>query len=608
MFKGGIRSIKYVFSEIFRTNISLLYIYLPFVIISAFEPYIFTYYSKFILNAIEKNKSYYDMVIMTLIAFASAAIIGFLKKTLENLKTPQVIKSTIAIKRKITEINLITDYSNIENPFYLNKQEKVQNTLNNVSKGFQGVIHSTFALLESTISIIIYFFIMRKFNYWIIFLIGIISILNFIIFNRARKYEYDKNGDLTFYRRKSNYFFNIICDFSYGKDIRIFGFAKTIFHHFTTAKSDEINVIKSIKFKYLKVNFISEILNAIVNLVLYGYFVCLFIEEKISIGNFSLLILATNQTISMIRKFLEQFSNIAEQSFYIDELKEFMTYGTNNNNDSHRNLEKDLQYIIEVRNIYFRYLGSEKYIFENFSLKIAKGEKLALIGYNGAGKSTLVKLICGLLYPEKGQILINGVETKKMQKEECYKLFSTVFQDICIFAFSVAENITLNENDIDFKKVDECLEKAGLSSKIHILKDSVNTSMSKVLDAEGIELSGGEKQKLVHARAFYKDGDITILDEPTAAMDPLAEYELYNNFNNISFNKTSLYISHRLSFAKFCDKIVFLEHGKIIEYGTHDELISQNNAYTRFYRLQAQYYRDDNVIDRGFNAFEEKYD
>lgn len=239
-----------------------------------------------------------------------------------------------------------------------------------------------------------------------------------------------------------------------------------------------------------------------------------------------------------------------------------------------------------------------KDIYKNLSLKIKAGQKLAIVGVNGAGKTTFIKLLCRLYEPTEGEILLNGVNVKEFNKEEYYKLFSAVFQDIKVMAFSVAENVALKEIDnIDRDRVKDSLGRADLSEKINALEKNIDTNLLKIFDENGIELSGGQNQKLALARALYKDGDIIVLDEPTAALDAIAEYKTYLKFNELIGDKTAIYVSHRLASTRFCDVIAFFENGKIKEYGTHEELLEKNGLYKEMFQVQAQYYREDSVVE-----------
>lgn len=258
---------------------------------------------------------------------------------------------------------------------------------------------------------------------------------------------------------------------------------------------------------------------------------------------------------------------------------------------------------IEFRDVSFSYRKGkegEGSVFSHFNLKIHPGEKLALVGVNGAGKTTLVKLLCGFYEPDEGQILFNGIDVKEFSKAELYGLFSVVFQDVFMPPFKVDESIVLKETEkIDQNRFRDALERAGLKD---IFKE---TGTDGLFGRGGIELSGGQRQRLLLARALYKDGEVLILDEPTAALDPIAESEVYGAYMDCCQNKTSIFISHRLASTSFSNRIVLLEKGKVLEMGTHEELMAKNGAYAEMYRIQSSYYKEG--TEEKNNVCEELY-
>ena len=247
---------------------------------------------------------------------------------------------------------------------------------------------------------------------------------------------------------------------------------------------------------------------------------------------------------------------------------------------------------IEFKNLSFRYSENAAWIFKDFNLKIDAGEKLALVGINGAGKTTLMHLLMGLLEPTEGSVLIDGKNSTDFKKMEYYNLFSPVFQDINIFPETFAANIAGTEN-INEEKLKDAITSSGLNEMVSSLPNGSQTILVKESNDEAIDLSGGQNQRMLLARALYKNAKINILDEPTAALDPIAESKIYEEYDAMSKEKTSIFISHRLASTKFCDRIILLEHGKIIEEGTHNELMNQNKTYRNMYDVQSKYYKEN---------------
>lgn len=250
----------------------------------------------------------------------------------------------------------------------------------------------------------------------------------------------------------------------------------------------------------------------------------------------------------------------------------------------------DNEYYVEFRDVSFKYPNTDTYVLKHVNLKFKVGEKLAVVGMNGSGKTTFIKLMCRLYDPTEGEILLNGVNIKKYDYNEYMSIFSVVFQDFRLFSFSLGQNVSASAS-YDREKVIECLKKAGFAERLNSLPNDLDTFLYKDIDAEGVEISGGEAQKLALARALYKNTPFIILDEPTAALDPISEYEVYSKFNEIAGTKTSIYISHRLASCRFCDKIAVFHEGEIIQIGIHEELLADRRGkYYELWNAQAQYY------------------
>ena len=260
------------------------------------------------------------------------------------------------------------------------------------------------------------------------------------------------------------------------------------------------------------------------------------------------------------------------------------------------NVQEHLKTAPEITfdHVSFRYDGAKEDTLQDIHFTIRSGEKVALVGLNGAGKTTLVKLLCGLYLPTKGDIQINGISVRKFSRNDYYRLLSPVFQDVQTAFFSLAETVCSQIGTCeDSAKAEHCLRLAGLGKKLDSLPEGIHTKLDKQINENGIELSGGELQKLLLARALYKDAPILVLDEPTAALDPIAENEIYLQYHQMTKTKTSLFISHRLASTQFCDRILYLQNGKIAEEGTHAELISFGGEYSKLYEMQSCWYRKD---------------
>lgn len=384
-------------------------------------------------------------------------------------------------------------------------------------------------------------------------------------------------------------FIDILGDYKTGKEIRLYK-EQNLIDNITTQKilTDGEITLRKISMRTAKSSSFIAILGALV-----GFGVYLFVGVKGSFGLFGIgsLVLYCGsfmQIISGIMMFantlgkLKEILSLARDYFKILEAESTMIYGN-------RELDLTNGFEIEFNNVSFKYPKSDIYALKQINLKISNGEKLAVVGRNGSGKTTFIKLLCRLYDVDEGEILINGINIKEYTRDSLNKLYSIVFQDYKILSLTVADNISAND-ECDKDMLNSALDKANIKDRIEAMPQKEKTYLYKDLDKSGVEISGGEAQKLALARALYKDSPIVILDEPTAALDPIAENEIYSRFNSFVENKTAIYISHRLSSCAFCDRIAVFDNAELVETGTHNELISANGRYAELWNAQASYY------------------
>lgn len=395
--------------------------------------------------------------------------------------------------------------------------------------------------------------------------------------------------------RKMDYMERCTQGFDYAKDIRLFSMKNWLLDKQEDALKDyEKKYAKSRNF-WLRHSIIYSCTSLLSGAVMYYILIVEVLHQDLSIGNFTLFIGLCGAFSAALSDFYAAVGDIQRNSMQTDDFRTFMDFPTEEEGEF-LDIEEVLKQGVPsftFKNVSFRYEGAENYALKDLNLSFPAGQRLAIVGLNGAGKTTFIKLLLRLYDVTEGEILLNGVNIKRFKRADYYRVFAPVFQNVEIFAFPMAENISM-ENPIvtDKEKARECAEMAGLKDKIDKLENGIDTELLKVVSDEGVDLSGGEKQKLALARALYKDAPVIVLDEPTAALDALAEYELYQNFDSMIQEKSAVYISHRLSSTRFCDVIAMFAGGKMVEYGTHEELLSKNGAYAELFNVQAQYYEE----------------
>ncbi|MBP3617594.1 MAG: ABC transporter ATP-binding protein [Lachnospiraceae bacterium] len=448
---------------------------------------------------------------------------------------------------------------------------------------------------EGTGTGLFYRFLNSNISYVVLLLLVILSIVvNSKCQEKQEKIQYESSQAQTLSGRIYWLFFNLISDYPMGKDIRIFKMQNMIEKNGAKAREDIERVQKQSIRDSLRI-YIGELLSQ--NIFIFAAY--LFVGMKavygmISVGDVAMysgaIIILQQEVSNLFGIWIE----LKTHNTYLKSYTELMET-PNEKYEGTLPVEKrlDHEYELEFRNVSFHYPNSDRLILKNISFKLTTGKKLAIVGANGAGKTTFIKLLCRLYDPTEGEILLNGIDIRKYDYDEYIRLFSIVFQDYKIFSFSVAENVAAGPV-YDGKRVEECLKEAGIYERVSRMKHGIESRLLKDQqdnDEEGIEISGGEKQKIALARALYRDAPLVILDEPTSALDPLAEQDIYQRFNEMVSDKTAIFISHRMSSCRFCDEVVVFDEGEIVETGIHEELVANDcGVYRKMWDAQAQYY------------------
>lgn len=489
--------------------------------------------------------------------------------------------------------SLSCDYVHVEGAEGQTKYERARGTL--FAGDWSGTSKMTVSAIDMFVSIlcfVIYSGIISTLNIYVIIFLVSLSAVNFFAVRNAQKYEYTHKDGQARLEKKLDYVEWTAKDVKFGKDMRVYGLSKLFVEFRDVLLNDHTALILKIKQRYFMAGAVNALTLFLRDGITYGYLIWSVSTGNISMGNFVLYFGAITGFSGFVGSIINNVNELNGANLQMNDMRAYLDNTDAPEPEDAVEIPHSESLSIEFKNVYFSYGIDSKPILNNFNLHIKNGEKIALVGVNGAGKTTIVKLLCGFYTPDSGEILINGINIRRFRKNDLYKLFSVVFQDIYIPPFTVAENVSLQvEKETDTALVIECLKKAGLYEKIAEYPDNIHTPMTKEV-LNGIILSGGQQQKLLMARALYKNAPILILDEPTAALDPIAESETYQSFHDLSRDKTAIYISHRLASTGFCDRVVFLSNGKIAESGTHDELIKHGGEYARMFEIQSYYYKN----------------
>ncbi len=563
-----------------------------YTIFYAISPFIWIYVPKFLIDELLGSRKL-DVIIKILgIGLVVSATVGFLTEYLQGNFRMKMNVIRYNFIHMLSEKSMTMDFPYTEDPETLNDINIAMRTVQSPMNGVGIVILKLFSILGSIIGFIGFIAIIFKLSPIILTILIITVIISYFIMVKAKNYERSRKDDLSKEERQIYYSSSTLSDFQYGKDIRVYGLKDILLTKKHDSNKRLLNIIGDVQSYIFKASILDGILFFIREIIIYSYLIYRVVYEGLSIGDFVMYSVAMNSFATWMDTTMKDISTIRIQSLYISDFREFLNKKEPEERLDPIKIPDCEKYEIEFDNISFKYPNSDKYVFKDFSLKINPGERLAIVGINGAGKTTLVKLLTRLYKPNSGEIRINGININDFELEEYIDLISVVFQDVKIFPFNIRENIAFNHvSDEDKLKV--VIEKSGLKEKIDSLENGVETNMLKVLDEEGIELSGGENQKIAMARALYKNGKILIMDEPTASLDALAEYKLYQSFDDLISDRTAIYISHRLSSTRFCDKIAFIENGELKELGTHDELMNLGKLYRNMFDIQSRYYKEE---------------
>ena len=511
---------------------------------------------------------------------------------LDTVRQPGEIDVRTAIIQLMTRKTCETSYPNIRDPKVLKLKEQAGAAVGGNSDAGEHIWKTLTQLLTNLIGFVIYLILLTNLSGFLILVVIATSMIGFFATRYINEWEYRHKEEKEVYEKELSYYKQRAFALEFAKDLRIFGLGTWLRELQNKAlKTCEAFITRREK-AYLWANVMDVTMALLRNGVAYAFLIWQTLEQGLPASEFLLYFTAVSGFTTWITGILSTFSQLHKESIALSHVQEYLDLPEQFKFDDGISPPKAEGYMLTLENVTFRYPGTETNILENVNLTIHPGEKLAIVGLNGAGKTTLVKLLCGFYDPTEGRVLLNGQDIREFNRRQYYELFSAVFQNFSIMDTTVAEAVSQTAVGTDMGKVDLCLAKAGLKGAISKFPEGINTHIGRQVYLDGVMLSGGQTQRLMLARALYKDGPILVLDEPTAALDPIAENDIYMKYNEMTAGKTSVFISHRLASTRFCDRILFIADGGIAEEGTHEELIAMNRAYAALFEVQSRYYRE----------------
>lgn len=585
----------YIFKLVWEANPWILIIMVFIALLNGILPIFGTYITAQIINVLALEKTVWEsmgiainvLFVFQFIYLFLSRILADVNKMILNLSGELVANH---IRRKIMRKAKEVDVGCFDKPeFY----EKLENANREAGMRPIQILNSSLSIVSCAISIIGYVAVLLSISTVAPLIVGVLAlpyaIVNYVYRKKIVKYMFRRSKA----RRQMNYYSSSVVNKDMVKEMRLLGIADDFEKRYDAVFKDYFKGLKRIMLEEGFWNVLTGLFRILASCGLFYFVAVLVMNEKILIGDYSFYTGAVSAIGTGVTTFITGTATVYEGTLFIDNLIAFMKHKSEIVSPQNpKTINKNTGHKIEFKNVGFKYPGTEKYILKDFNLIIEKGETIALVGLNGAGKTTLIKLLTRLYDVSEGEILLDGINIKEYDLKEYYRLFGIVFQDFGRYAVNVKENIQYGNVNKEYSE--EAIVEAAIQSNafdyINKLDKKFETPLMRVFEEDGTELSVGQWQKLAVARAFYSDADILILDEPTASLDALAEQEIFRQFDRLRQDKTTLFVSHRLSSAVGADKIVVLKKGNIIEEGTHKELLNKKGEYCKMFMAQAEKY------------------
>ncbi len=515
------------------------------------------------------------------------------------LNTPGLKYQHVLEERALSKI-CSTAYSDLEDPDYKRKIERAQHLYLHWDRDASECIGRSLNLLILLVRIPITSGLLFMLHPAVVAVTAAGTWLQYQVGRRPLIWEKKHRDFWQPLEMKIQYITGRVGDFSYAKDLRLYEADRWLMPKYKGLLKNR-RLWKRRQLRHLAAaNGVTEIIDAVQVAAVYGFLIWGVLEGRIGADDFVLYVELAMSLGSSMSQIASQLRDVKEKELSIADYRRMMDMPDSRRGEPGKapELPGGTAPEITFSHVCFAYPGASEDTLKDVDVRIRPGEKVALVGLNGAGKTTMIKLLCGMYEPTGGEILLNGQPASRWDLESWYRLFSVVFQDIGVLPATIAENVACcGPEKLDRERVRDCLEQAGLRELVESLPRGTDTYLRKELFKEGVNLSGGETQKLLLARAIYKEAPILVLDEPTAALDAIAENRMYLRYSELTEGRTSLFISHRLSSTRFCDRILMLEGGRIVEQGSHEELMEKKGVYYQLFQIQSHYYQNDRAED-----------
>ena len=585
-------NIKFMFNLAWNNQKSLIFILIIMAITTAGIDILQLYFTPQIIKMVENSQDF-TTIMLTVVVFAVLIFIcSATKESLDLRILPKKIYVRTLMLNQCIEKFLSMDYEMTLDKNVLDLSEKANVNLEGNDKATEHIWLTMKDVLYLLISTSVYLILLARLPIFIILVSIIASLISFLYSKKLKQWKYDNRKTQAKFEKEFRYI-NSVSSHKHAKDIRMFGLGnwlEDIYDSVFVMYDDFMNKMGN---KMLMADFLDCVFNLLRNSVTYYYLINFAVNGKIDASMFLLAFSAQTKFGYDVQRLFNFLSVLFMEAKDIATVREFVDLEEKFKKDGGIELNPEEDITIKFENVGYKYPGSDEFVLKNVNFQVNPQEKVAVVGLNGSGKTTLIKLLIGFLDPTEGRVLVNGIDLRELNRRKYYEIFSAVFQDYSILPETIYMNVTQSKSTDDVEGVEEVLKLAGLYDKVKEFPKGVFNTIEKYIYQDSPVLSGGETQKLLLARALYRNSKFLILDEPTAALDPLAERDLYNKYNELTKNHTSIFISHRMASTRFCDYILLIGNKGIEERGTHEELMGKGGTYKYLFDTQAKYYRED---------------
>ncbi len=592
---SNIGSIVWATKKLWRLDKGILLLALATAPVDVAVPLVGTYFTKVLIDHITGGTAFGGLCVLLLIFGLLQLLLNAFQHILKHRCFARRYYATLTYQEKMEEVlDYQTDYENIEKQDFQKILGYAQKDANYGSCSMEFIWEDLAKLLKDSLGIVTYASLIMALNPVIFAVVAVTSVLSYFTarwqpaYQEKNKHRWEKE------ERKKNYLQSFSDDFGAAKDIKLYGLEGWLESMMRDYQAYLLMWKKRCSLRGLWAAGFAGLMTLLQNGTAYFVLIGLLLKGGVTVGSFVFYFGITGSIAGFLRGIVEDMAKLSSRADKINYYRRLFNYPSRYNHGPGCGLP-DCPVRIEFKDVWYKYDGAEDYTLKGVTMTLEPGESLALVGVNGAGKTTLIKLLCGLYTPSRGEILVGGRRISEYNIEEYYSLISAVFQESGVVPFTVFEFVA--SSDLDRPAAREsavaAMKAADIWDRIESLPGGMDVHLQKGVFEDGVDLSGGEQQKLYLARAIYKDGTILILDEPTAALDPIAENGIYLQYHALTAGKTSIYISHRLASTRFCDRIVFLEDGQIRESGTHEELMRCGGRYAHMFEVQSKYYKEE---------------